>query len=99
MAPVIDIVDERTQMHAVVGCEIFEQMIGADLVAFIRRIRNAVNQQEQVVHVQPRFLAIGGPIILVSANGSFFHILMNISYLGLVGLTLGSALALTRKYS
>ncbi len=47
MLPVVRIVDESTEMHAVACGEVAQQVERADLVALVGRIRNAVREEQQ----------------------------------------------------
>ena len=88
--PVVRIVDEGGQVHPVRQRQMFQEVVRADLVALVRRIRNPVDQQQQVFHaVQPRLRTMYGPIKLATGSGSLRHILMNSAYFGLSGLLSG----------
>ena len=88
------------QVHAVVPGQMLEQVVRADLVALVGRVRDPVDQQEQVFHAcQPRLRTMYGPMKFATGSGSFFHILMNNWYFGFSGLLSGSACDAYSLYS
>ncbi len=86
------IVDEAAEMNAMRARQIAEDVPGTDLVALVRRIGNAVRQEQQIAHgVQPSPRTIGGPSRLATDSGRRFQAAMNSRYFGLSGLWSGIA--------
>ncbi len=67
------VIGEAGEMDPSQRREVPQQMPGADLVAPVRRVGNAVGEEEDVAH-QPRPRAIGGPRTLASHSGSRFQV-------------------------
>src|ERR1700723_1749931 len=90
MPRVIGVVHETPEMHAESLRQMLEHVPGADLVALVRRVGNAVREKQQVAHpAQPRPRTIGGPSRLANGSGSRFQAAINSRYFGLSGLWSG----------
>ena len=77
------IVGEAGEMDAGELPQRLQQVPGANLVAPVRRKRDAMGKEEHVIHPSPR--AIGGPRRLASRSGSFCQAATLSLYRGLVG--------------
>src|SRR5215468_2007064 len=92
------IVDETTKVHAVRARKVTEDVPGADLVALVGWIGNAMRKEQQVPHVvQPRPRMIDGPIRLAIGSGRSFRAAMNRRYWGLSGLWSAMVAPLVRR--
>src|SRR3546814_17111595 len=79
------VIGETGEVHAREPPQMLQHVPGADLVAPVRRIGNAMGEEENLVH-QPRPRAMGGPKRLASQSGSFFQAATCRRYLGSSGL-------------
>ena len=93
------VVDERAEVHGVARGEEAQQMMRANLVALVGRIRDAVREVEQRLHGQPRFRTMCGPSAVATPRGSRRHSAMKARYFGLAGLFCGTALKRRRRCS
>ncbi len=89
MRPVVRLVDEAAEMHAMRRRQMQQHVPGADLLALVGRIGNAVRQEQQIPHPAPR--TTSGPSRLATGSGSRFQPAMNSRYFGFSGLWSGIA--------
>ena len=69
---IVLVVGEAGEVHPGKPAEVAEQMPGADLVAAVRGIGDAVGEKQDVAH-QPSPRAMVGPSRLASHSGRRFH--------------------------
>src|SRR5690606_23006117 len=91
MGEIGGIVHEAAEMDAMPLGEMGEQMPRADLVALVRRIGNAVGEEQDIGHgaPHPRSRAISGPMRLAMKSGNRCQVATMRRYLGLSGLMSG----------
>jgi hypothetical protein len=97
--PVGRIVDEGAKVQLVARGEVAQQVVRTDLVALVRRKRNAVAQKQQRLHVHPRLRTMPGPSAFATARGRRCQTAISARYFGLVGLFCGMASRLSSAYS
>src|SRR3569623_1212852 len=56
VAPVVGVVDEGAEMDAIIAAELLEQVIRAQLIALVGRIRYAMGKKEQLLHRSSQLL-------------------------------------------
>ncbi len=86
---VVRVVDEGPEKNPVLGRQVLEQVVGADLVALVRRVGQAMDEVEDVGHGQPRLRTMCGPSQLARPIGMRRQASMNSLYLALFGLFCG----------
>ena len=87
---VIRIVNECTEVDAVLFCQMPEQIERAHLVTLIGWVGQTVHQIKNVCHAdQPRFRTMKGPRKFASARGMRRQAAIISLYLGLLGLFRG----------
>ena len=80
------VVGEAGEVHPREPGQMLQHVPRADLVAAIGRERDAMGEEQDVVH-QPSPRAIGGPSRLATQSGRRCHSAICIRYFGLSGLT------------
>src|SRR6266540_4006582 len=94
MLPIRSVVDERADKESIAARQMLQEMVGTNLVAFVRRIGQPVRKEEQRLHRrvqvrQPRPLTRCGPSALATEIGSRRHSAISARYFGFSGLFSG----------